>query len=76
MADPVPAPGDVLITKRGSDGQFEISIVPGNPQLFVRQKFEAVRQAHAFAEQTGNAVWFTESGATYTKVERPARKES
>ena len=76
MAEQVPADGDVLIARRAADGLFEISIVPGNAQLSVRQKFEAVRHAHAFAAHNGAAVWFIEPGGTYTKVEKPRPKES
>jgi hypothetical protein len=62
MAEQAPTPGDVLIRKRDHDGHFEISIVPGDAQLSVRQKFEAVRHAHAFA--------------AHTRVEKPRPKES
>ena len=75
MANENPVAGDVLIA-RGSTGHFEISIFPGKAQLSVRQKFEAVRHAHAFAEQTGNAVWFKESGTTYSRVAAPRRYAS
>ena len=76
MAEPTPADGDVLIAKRAADGHFDISIVPGNPQLSVRQKFEAVRHAHAFAAHTGAGVWFIEPGGAYTRVDKPRSKES
>ena len=76
MAEQAPAAGDVLITKRLQDGHFEISIVPGDAQLSVRQKFEAVRHAHAFAAHSGASVWFIEPGGTYTRVEKPRPKES
>jgi hypothetical protein len=76
MAEQAPATGDVLIAKRAADGLFEISIVPGDAQLSVRQKFEAVRQAHAFAAHTGAAVWFIEPGGSYTRVDTPRTKES
>jgi hypothetical protein len=76
MADSAPSAGDVLIAKRTSDGSFEISIVPGDAQLTVRQKFEAVRHAHAFAAHSGASVWFIEPGGSYTRVEKPKPKES
>lgn len=76
MAELSPSEGDVLIAKRATDGLFEISIVPGNPQLSVRQKFEAVRHAHAFAAHNGASVWFIEPGRSYTKVDKPRPKES
>lgn len=76
MAEQTPAAGDVLITKRAQDGHFEISIVPGDAQVSVGQKFEAVRHAHAFAAQIGASVWFIEPSGTYTRVERPRPKES
>ena len=76
MAETLPATGDVLIAKRDADGLFEISIVPGNPQVSVRQKFEAVRHAHAFAAQTGSSVWFIEASGGYTKIDTPRAKES
>jgi hypothetical protein len=76
MVKEVPAAGDVLIAKRAADGLFEISIVPGDPQLSVNQKFEAVRHAHAFAAHTGASVWFTESSGAYMRVEKPRPKAS
>lgn len=76
MPEQTPTEGDVLITKRAQDGHFEISIVPGNAQLAVRQKFEAVRQAHAFAAHNGASVWFIESGGSYVRVDKPRPKES
>ena len=76
MAEHVPIAGDVLITKRDLDGHFEISIVPGDAQLALRQKFEAVRHAHAFAQHSGASVWFIEPGGAYTRVEKPRPKES
>ena len=76
MAEQNPTAGDVLIAKRARDGFFEISIVPGDPQLSVRQKFEAVRHAHAFAAHTGASVWFLEDGGAYIKVDKPRPKES
>lgn len=76
MAEQAPTPGDVLITKREQDGHFEISIVPGDAQLSVRQKFEAVRHAHAFAAHIGASVWFTEPDGGYTRIEKPRPKES
>ena len=76
MAEQAPTTGDVLITKRDQDGHFEISIVPGDAQLAVRQKFEAVRQAHAFATHSGASVWFIEPGGTYTRIDKPRSKES
>jgi hypothetical protein len=76
MSEPVPTEGDVLIAKRAADGLFEISIVPGDPQLSVQQKFEAIRHAHAFAAHSGASVWFIEPGGAYTRVEKPRSKES
>ena len=76
MSEPIPTEGDVLIAKRAADGLFEISIVPGYPQLSVQQKFEAVRHAHAFAGHSGTSVWFIEPDGAYTRVEKPRSKES
>jgi hypothetical protein len=76
MAEQFPAAGDVLIAKRDQDGHFEISIVPGDAQLAVQQKFEAVRHAHAFAAHSGASVWFIDPGGTYTRVEKPRSKEN
>jgi hypothetical protein len=76
MAEQAPNTGDVLITKRVQDGHFEISVVPGDAQLSVRQKFEAVRHAHAFAAHHGASVWFIEPGGGYTRVAKPRPKES
>jgi hypothetical protein len=76
MVEETPTAGDVLITKRERDGHFEISIVPGDAQLSVRQKFEAVRHAHAFAAHTGASVWCIEPGGSYARVEKPRAKES
>ena len=76
MAKQVPASGDVLISKRPADGFFDISVIPGDAQLSVRQKFEAVRHAHAFAAHNGASVWFIEPGGTYTRVEKSREKAS
>ena len=76
MPEQIPSTGDVLITKRADDGHFDISIVPGDAQLSVRQKFEAVQHAHGFAAHSGASVWFIEPGGSYTRVEKPRPKES
>ena len=76
MPEQAPTAGDVLIKKRDQDGHFEISIVPDDAQLAVRQKFEAVRHAHAFAAHNGASVWFIESGGSYVRVDKPRPKES
>jgi hypothetical protein len=76
MANEVPAAGDVLIAKRAKDGFFDISVVPGDPQLSVRQKFEAVRHAHAFAAHAGAAVWVIEPHGGYTRLEKARPKDS
>ena len=76
MADQAPSPGDVLVKKREQDGHFEISVVPGDAQVSVRQKFEAMRQAHEFAAHHGASVWFTEPDGGYTRIDRPRPKES
>ena len=76
MAEQTPSTGDVLIKKRDQDGHFEISIVPGDAQLAVRQKFEAVRHAHAFAGHNGASVWFIEPGGSYVRVDKPRPKEN
>lgn len=76
MSEQSPAPGDLLISRRASDGQFEISIVPGRPQLAIPQQHEAVKQAHAFAEKSGAAVWMKDPSGKIVRVQPPARKES
>lgn len=74
MSEQSPVPGDLLISRRTTDGPYEISIVPGRPQLAVAQQHDAVRQAHAFAARSGAAVWIMDGGV-YVRV-KPPRRES
>ncbi len=74
MADRTPAPGDLLISRRPSDDHFEISIVPGRPQLTIRHQHEAVQQAHAYAEKHGGIVWIRQ-GNGYTQLPAPKRRQ-
>jgi hypothetical protein len=75
MSEHSPAPGDVLITRRAVDGHFEISIVPGRPQLAISHQHDAVKQAHAFAAQSGASVWM-EAGGAMVRMQPPKRRES
>ena len=76
MSEQSPSPGDLLISQRAGDGHFEISIVPGRPQLSIRHQHDAIAQAHAFAAQNGAAVWMTEAGGATRRVPPPQRRES
>jgi len=76
MSDQSPSPGDLLISRRTSDGHFEISIVPGRPQLAIPQQHDAVKQAYAFAEKNGASVWITESSGSVVRLQPPRRSES
>ena len=76
MSEQSPAPGDLLISQRAGDGHFEISIVPGRPQLAIRHQHDAIKQAHAFAAQSGASVWMTGAGGSIVRVAPPTRKES
>jgi hypothetical protein len=75
MSEQSPAPGDLLVSRRLSDDHFEISIVPGRPQLAIRQQHEALKQAHAFAAQNGGKVWMLQGG-TYIRMAPPAAKRT
>lgn len=75
MSEQSPVPGDLLITRRAVDGLYEISIVPGRPQLTLSLQGEAVQQAQAFAERNGGSVWLVE-GAGYTQLRPSKRKEN
>ena len=77
MSEQSPAPGDLRVSRRPSDDHFEISIIPGRPQLAIRQQHEALKQAHAFAEKNGGTVWMLQGG-TYIRMAPPSarRKES
>jgi hypothetical protein len=57
MSEQAPAPGDVVISRRDHDGHFEISVVPGRPQVSVARERDAISQAHAFARKGGVSVW-------------------
>lgn len=74
MAERTPAPGDLLISRRSSDDHFEISIVPGRPQLTIRHQHEAVKQAHAYAEKNGGLVWMRQANG-YTQLPAPKRRQ-
>jgi hypothetical protein len=76
MSDQSPVPGDLLISKRTIGGDFEISIVPGRPQFAVRQQHDAVKQAHAFAAQSGASVWMADPTGTLVRLPPPKRRES
>jgi hypothetical protein len=76
MSDQSPAPGDLLISKRNADGHFEISIVPGRPQVALAQQHDAVMQAHAFAVKSGGAVWMTNGNGSVVRLQSPKHKES
>jgi hypothetical protein len=70
MSEQSPAPGDLLVSRRPSDDHFEVSIVPGRPQLAIRHQHEALKQAHAFAEKNGGAVWMLQ-GSAYIRMPPP-----
>lgn len=76
MSEQSPAPGDLLVSRRPADDHFEISIVPGRPQLAIPQQHDALKQAHAFAAKNGGAVWMLQNG-TYIRMPPPkgARRE-
>jgi hypothetical protein len=76
MSEQSPSPGDLLISQRAGDGHFEISIVPGRPQLSIPHQHDAVTQAHAFAAQNGAAVWMIDASGSIVRVPPPKRKES
>lgn len=76
MSEHSPAPGDLLIAQRTGDGHFEISIVPGRPQLAIRHQHEAVKQAHAFAAQSGASVWMIRAGGSVTRLQPPKQTQS
>jgi hypothetical protein len=76
MSEHSPAPGDLLISQRAGDGHFEISIFPGRPQLAIRQRNDAIQQAHAFAAQNGASVWLAGAAGSIIRVPPPKPKES
>lgn len=74
MTQQAPAAGDLLISKRADDGKFEISIVPGRPQLVISHQQDAIQQAHAFASKNGASVWMTEPNGNLVHLERPSKR--
>ena len=76
MAQQAPAAGDLLISRRASDGKFEISIVPGRPQLVISQQQDAIQQAHDFASKNGASVWMTNGDGDAVRVERPRKRRA
>jgi hypothetical protein len=75
MTQQGPSPGDLLISRRRSDGRYEISIVPGHPQFTVEKQHEAVQQAAAFAARSGSNVWMAEPNG-YVLMRPTKRTES
>lgn len=75
MSEQAPAPGDLLISRRAADGHFEISIVPGRPQISVAQQHEAVKRAYAYAEKNGSSVWMVDAKG-YVRLNPPKRRDS
>jgi hypothetical protein len=73
MSEQSPAPGDLLISRRPSDDHFEISVVPGRPQVAIARQHDAFSQAHAFAEKNGGTVWMLQ-GSTYLRLAPPTRR--
>jgi hypothetical protein len=75
MSQQSPAAGDVLIARRPGDGRYEISVVPGQPQLTVALQHEAVRHARAFADLHGGTVWMA-NGAGFVRLASSAPQQT
>jgi hypothetical protein len=73
MYEQSPAQGDLLVARLPAEEHFEISIVPGRPQLAIPLQHDALTQAHAFAAKNGGAVWMLQNG-TYVRMPPPNRK--
>jgi hypothetical protein len=76
MSNDQPADGDLVISRCTDDGRFQISVTPGEPQMKVSYKNQAVDHAFAYADRNGATVWFCDASGHITRVDRPRRKES
>jgi hypothetical protein len=67
----LPAAGDVIVRKDPADGGtgWTLSIVPGPPQVHYPTLDVARQKACEWAGQNRVAVWTTDDGERYTRVE-------
>jgi hypothetical protein len=66
-----PQSGDLLISRRSVDGYFALSVVPGEAQFTTEARHDAVSKAFAFAAHSSAAVWFTDTGVEFVRVQPP-----
>ena len=65
-----PAPGDIVVAKRSALTLYELSAVPGPPQLTMASHASAVEQAKGLAARQSVDAWFTEDHTHFTCIAR------
>jgi hypothetical protein len=65
-----PAPADIVVAKRSASTVYELSAVPGPPQLTAASHTSAVGRAKGLAAQQSVDVWYTEDHTHFTCIAR------
>lgn len=64
------APGDIVVARRLASTLYELSAVPGPPQLTVASDASAVERAKGVAARQSVDAWYTEDHTHFTCIAR------
>lgn len=65
-----PAPGDIVVAKRSALTLYELTAVPGPPQLTAESYASAVERAKDMAARQSVDAWYTEDHTHFTCIAR------
>ena len=65
-----PAPGDIVVAKRPALTLYELSAVPGPPQLTAASYASAMERAKDMATRQSVDAWYTEDHTHFTCITR------
>lgn len=68
--DPAPRRGDLLISKRPASHHYEISQMPGPPQILAVDYASAIARASGLANRAAVRVWETKDSVFFTCLKR------
>lgn len=69
-ASPAPVHGDVVIARRSASTVYELSVIPGPPQLEEETYSAAVTRARNLAERQKVDVWYSDDHTHFTCISR------
>ena len=65
---PLPADGDILVTKPTAVVEHEIAIVPASPHVVCATRDEAIAWAHRNARERGVDAWLCEDQTHFLQI--------